>query len=359
MWHYAIRTMADADFCQQRSIKQRTNNPLSRFSLDSINPYLTKQFTKQQLDMRRKVEILKYSANKSSAQTNNLTKREKFALLVRGGFGNTAGLNIGKRGNANCTEDATAPTPTSSCNVPGPVIYLQADESVPLYNYSGFNIRTYPNYVPDNATPWQFVVNPDVPIDNDPTASNPAYYLIINNVINYPQHSFNVVAPIEITFSGTVPVTTTQPTYLYAPVNIKILSAKLNAYYNSNFSNSVEIVDNSVSNLIDGPTLPEVAFNVLPNYVGTFISTQFFGTLEFNGLTLYTAPTYVYGFKLDLTIGVSSGGDIYANNFRNYTNFRFDIVGNPAEYRNLVRGCNVSIATGTFNKPSSISGVAI
>lgn len=351
--------MADTDFCQQRSIRQLNNVPLSRFDLNSINPYLTKQFTKKQLDMRRKVEILKYSANKSSSQTNNLTKREKFALLVRGGLGNATSLNVGKRGNANCVEDSTAPTPTSSCNVPGPVIYLQADESVPLYNYSGFNIRTYPNYVPDNATPWQFVVNPDVLIDNDPTTSNPVYYLIINNVINYPQHSFNVVVPIEITFSGTVPVATTQPTYLVETVNIKILSATLNAYYNDNFSNSTEIIDKSVSHLIDGPTLSEVAFNVLPNHVGTFTSTQFFGTLEFNRLILYTAPTYVYRFKLDLTVGVSAVGDIYANNFRDYTNFRFDIVGNPTEYKNLAIGCNVSVLTGTSNITASISGVAI
>jgi hypothetical protein len=354
--------MADTEFCQQRSIQQLNNVPLPRFNLDSTNPYLTQKYTKSQLDMRRKVEILKYSANKSSTQTNSLTKREKFALLIRGGFRTPSSLNIGKRGNSNCVEDATVPTPTSSCDVPGPVVYLQEDATVPLYNYSGFNIRTYPNYVPDNINPWQFVANSDIAIDNGTTSSNPSYYLIINNLIDYPQYSYNITTPIGITFSGSVPVAQTQPAYLSETVHIKITTATLDVYYNNNLAKAIKLIDLSVLPII-GSTLPDVSFNVAPNYVGTFASTQFFGTLAFNGVVLYTAPTYVYSFKLNLTARVTTDNlitdDYYANNFRDYTNLNFTIISNPTASENLAQGCNVSVLTSTYNPGAILSGVPV
>ena len=94
-------TTTDSSFCVQRSLAQLNNVPLTRFT--PINPYRTTPYTKMQLDMRRKAEILKYSANKSASQTNNLTKKEQFALLVKGGLSRTQ-ANIQSNSNAviNC-----------------------------------------------------------------------------------------------------------------------------------------------------------------------------------------------------------------------------------------------------------------
>jgi len=49
---------------------------------DITSPY--PQYTADQLNMRRKAEILRYANNRQNTKTNNLTKKEQFALLARG-----------------------------------------------------------------------------------------------------------------------------------------------------------------------------------------------------------------------------------------------------------------------------------
>ena len=108
--------------------------PPIRFSL--VSPY--PNFTQSQLDMRRKAEILKYNGNNQNTKTNNLTKKELWSLLSKNKTNSkisqyTVSNNIfGKT----CVSDAKKPTLTSSCDVPGPIIYLHNDPDIPLYNYN-------------------------------------------------------------------------------------------------------------------------------------------------------------------------------------------------------------------------------
>ena len=51
---------------------------------ETISPYDNPNLTKAQLDMRRKAEILKYSNNRQNTKTNNLTKKQHWAMLARG-----------------------------------------------------------------------------------------------------------------------------------------------------------------------------------------------------------------------------------------------------------------------------------
>lgn len=106
--------------------------PPSRFNL--VNPY--PHFTQSQLDMRRKVEILKYNGNKQNTKTNNLTKKEHLALLSRGRTNSQISQYTIFNNTKVCVSDLTKPTITSSCNVPGPLTYLQYNPDVPLYNYN-------------------------------------------------------------------------------------------------------------------------------------------------------------------------------------------------------------------------------
>ena len=200
---YITRThinMTDASFCQQRTLRQMYNVPLARFT--PTNPYASGQFTKMQLDMRRKAEILKYSANKSSTQTNSLTKKQQFALLIKGGIASPSQA-VMKSDSVTCAADELILTPTSACDVPGPVMYLYNDETVPLYNYSEFNTRTYAEFVPTNQGNWQFIVQSDVLLNNNGTSN--IYYLIINNKINQPLYTYNIVTPVAITIAGSIP----------------------------------------------------------------------------------------------------------------------------------------------------------
>ena len=113
-----LATVANALEQRREYLLRRT--PFVRNEI--VSPYST--FTKMQLDMRRKVEVLKYKKN--STQARNLTAKEKQAQILRGNY----------RGNVlYCADDKNIPVKTSSSDVPGPIITLQEDPTVPLYNY--------------------------------------------------------------------------------------------------------------------------------------------------------------------------------------------------------------------------------
>ena len=110
--------------------------------------YDSTKYTPQQLDERRKCEILKYKKNAS-----NMTKKEQFAAAARGtllpkrGFAiqtdtttnpNIAGLE--QVGNLFiCPQRVNRCSSTTDCDIPGRPITLCYDPEVPLYNYA----RTY------------------------------------------------------------------------------------------------------------------------------------------------------------------------------------------------------------------------
>ena len=134
----------------QKRSKALVNIPPTRFTLGTPYP----NFTQSQLDMRRKAEILKYNNNQQNTKTNNLTKKELWSLLSKGKTNSkvsqyTISNNI--FGNT-CISDIIKPTLTSSCDVPGSLIYLHYDPDVPLYNY---NItRTFGTEPNSNTSLW-------------------------------------------------------------------------------------------------------------------------------------------------------------------------------------------------------------
>ena len=122
--------------CAVRANTFLHNVPPTRYT--PLNPY--PQFTQLQLDMRRKCEIFKYAGSGGIQQTNSLSKKQQYSLLV----GNT---NKASRGTQyTCMQDRTLPTLTSACDVPGPIRILTYDPSATLYNYSSqTNSRNYPS----------------------------------------------------------------------------------------------------------------------------------------------------------------------------------------------------------------------
>lgn len=107
------------------------NVPLDRIT--PVSPYPT--FTRIQLDMRRKVEILKYENNATNTKTNNFTKKQQWSMLVNGTTKNASQVKIRDKLVPICPLDDLIPTLSSASDVPGKVIILQLDPSVPLYNY--------------------------------------------------------------------------------------------------------------------------------------------------------------------------------------------------------------------------------
>jgi hypothetical protein len=277
--------MTDPNFCAQRIAMQLFRKPLPRFDLNSINPYLSKTYTKEQLDMRRKAEILKYSANRSSTQTNSLTKKERFALLSRGSYVQP-NQQVLSRGAQDCPADDAIPTPTTASDVPGPVMYLYNDETVPLYNYSSFGLRAYPDYVPTNSDNWQLVSPPDVALNYDaPPETN---YLVIYNTVDKPAfYTYKITIPIGILVSGTSTATS-------GPITATITNVRLTAYYND----SLYATYNYDPDMVGG-------FSITGT--GVFSAKRFLGNAVFPNVRLYASPTFIYSFKCRVTLTAPSG----------------------------------------------------
>ena len=142
---------------QQKRERALANRPPTRFL--AISPYRNYAFnddgtvnnfessstgyTKNQLDMRRKVEILKYD-KRNGKQTSS----QRYATLVKG---------LGRRININTAENIRSitqcdliPKPLSSSNVPparngsGRNQMLVMQPSIPLYNYN-VQVGAFPN----------------------------------------------------------------------------------------------------------------------------------------------------------------------------------------------------------------------
>jgi hypothetical protein len=71
------------NFCVLKKTQALNNVPTPPREELQPNPY-TLGFTQEQLNMRRKYEILQYPANMQSTQTNKLTQKQAFSLAVRG-----------------------------------------------------------------------------------------------------------------------------------------------------------------------------------------------------------------------------------------------------------------------------------
>lgn len=107
------------------------------------SPYPT--FTQEQLNMRRKVEILKYN---SQTISKKMTKTQRWSLVAKG-----------KYVEVDIAPNCEIPTLTTGCDVPGPPMLLYLDSSVPLYNY---NTQTYSgmNTIPMEAVTYIKTISP-------------------------------------------------------------------------------------------------------------------------------------------------------------------------------------------------------
>jgi hypothetical protein len=172
--------------CEQRKQFQLYNIPPIRF--EPISPYPA--FTQDQLNMRRKTEILKY--NKNSTQGPRLTQKQKLAATFRGGF-NPARVV--------CPTDYKIPVLTSAAGVPGPPMYLVEDPDVPLYNYIK-DTNAYAENLYEDNTQWVFSPNA-----NQLCANNNKYIevakLIIRKPIQEAYTRFTYRTPVLFRMRGT------------------------------------------------------------------------------------------------------------------------------------------------------------
>jgi hypothetical protein len=276
--------------CDQRKLLQLFNKPLPRYT--PISPYPA--YTQFQLNMRRKAEILRYSSNTSSSQTNNLTRKEKWAKLA----------NAKNNKIVYCPNDLALPTLSSSCDVPGPITVLYHDKTIPLYNFASNNVT----YAVDNTTEiinytYKMNNNTVIPFNTETSIAT----LYIQNNENTPIHTFSIETPIAFYVTGSrinkIP-----------PYDLQILlsSISLITYYSGQEtlvlhdppSYKFTTMNTPINITLKPPSTPT------PFSFSTFI---YAGILKISNINLYTEPGFIYDIKLSFNSSIST------NNTRNST----------------------------------------
>lgn len=289
--------------CYQTRERQLYNTPAPRVT--PINPYELKESTdpnynfniyNNQLNMRRKAETLSYH----KVQSNGITKNGKYSKIV----------SINYRGkNLYCPADDTIPTPTSSCDVPGPIQYLYKDNSIPLYNFAT-NINAYSLITQQTSPEWSFYPIPDVfckPYTDSFTETTIAK-LIINDTVKSSYNTFNFSTPISIYASGS--------NLLYSSFDISFNMSYMPTC-------SVYFSNNKVNNISPMATSPTNIVSIHGSKRNTTYSAYiYYGMVNVTNLTLYTEPGFVYDIKMsfplriipsDSSVGSNSFFGIYCN----------------------------------------------
>jgi hypothetical protein len=318
----------------QKSRFQLLNIPPQRYNNLANNPYTlnypgtSRKFTKQDLDMRRKVEVLKYSANNSSTQTNRFTKAEIYAQVISGKYQQRTYSNSYITENTKNNQLTTCPTiytPTSACGVPGPVMYLYEDTNVPIYNYT---TNTDSNYgiltqgINPYGTTWDYTKDTNK-ADNSIITSLFIYY---ND--DEPFKTFTITTPIVITFNGTkIPSSSSRITFNIDTVTTSIL------YNSSTYTPTQSLIHTFTTNTIN--------IDILSNSSSTFSGTCYLGSLEIKNIVLPIQKGYIFDIKplVNYTITNLNTNVVVSN---------LNIIFNPTNFYRSATNCNI---TGDITNP--------
>jgi hypothetical protein len=378
-----VFTFSLPSYCQQRQQRLQFTNPPPRYT--PISPYDPSNggFTQQQLDMRRKAETLKYSNNKSSTKTNNYTKGQLWSQLVNGNSNVQRNVNYPNRnivvqdytgayqtitikypdnlsivpttrylidsyGNAyintnayqiagqtgyyyvtlipnglvpDCVIKDNAPTPSSSCDVPGPIVYLYNDPTIPLYNYVK-NTAAY-SYDSNNATTAPYLLKPysDVALINGQNGT--FLTMLVTDKTNNSLQTFSVDIPFSINVLGRdLHGTNAKQSHWHFPnLYTGLYYIELGVSYNGNsvpfqtppvvslntasqsggqiltYSNGAYSGDASLLRVLNF----DVSFASLPTGPSDYYSASLYaGILSISNIVLPTQPGYVYDFFIQI-----------------------------------------------------------
>ena len=331
----------------QKGRRALYNVPIARFTITS--PYPT--FTKTQLDMRRKVEILKY-ANQNS-QSNGTSKSQRWVNIVsgKGARRNISQSTANTSANLVCASDEYIPTLTTACDVPGPPIYLTYDPTVPLYNY--IIDTTYAMQNKTNPAIWNIYTTNELTIYQDgegaisTSLSNRALQqinelgsLIINDTIPSPTTTFTFTIPIGIWCTGVY--INSDPPINIPEIDISINSIDLIVNYNGVRQLTQPVYNSNNPGLYGLSNL-----TVNPNLTNSqmFFAIQYVGMITIPNLTLATQPGSIYNLQLSIQYG--------------YRDITSNANNQPADIQGFKAGifCNLSQANQNISENPSITDI--
>jgi hypothetical protein len=278
--------------------------------------------TLDQLNMRRKAEILQYNPNRQSNQTNSATKTQKFALLVNApprinNWNRVA--NNANDGIPGCSDDLT-PVPTSSSDVPGPIMNLIYDKNIPLYNYiNPIQTRGYTdvtNVLPN--TEFQFNYTKNILIqESTPTDVISVYFKDLNEQSQTVPLSFTI--PLGVYMSGTIPTSNS------ASMTITLTNITVGLYLNDGLITTIPITNPSNS----------IVFNV-SGKTGNFKFLKYLKNISATNYQVTVQRDMIYTIKINYTLTIAN----YVST--NFSNISFGIVANMDYSQGTIENCNVT-----------------
>lgn len=299
----------------QKTRFQILNIPPVRYDNLAKNPYQTPSpsgllYTKFDLDMRRKAEILKYSSNRMGTQTNNLTRAQIYAQSATTGRyqQRTYSQQFINENTQNgilvvCPSGTIIKTPSSASGVPGPPIMLYDDETVPLYNFTNANAGAYGiinQATNPYTTPWDFTNILNILA---PYISGSVIYTTITSLyiisVDSPYYIFAVSVPLALSITGTYQTGIT--TRNYADDNalrIQIYSVSMNIKY----SYSTVTLNYPVNYQYN--TVPmDISVNLTS--ASAFSASCYFGLLNVSNIHLPTQQGFIYDIQFDINYQIS------------------------------------------------------
>lgn len=294
----------------QRKKAQVANVPPPRYDNLAESPYLL-GYTQFQLNMRRKAEILEYSASKTSSKTNNFTRSERWKQVVSG---SSQRRNLSQSyieentipGTDNfvqtCPSGTILLTPTYASNVPGPITNLYNDPNIPLYMY-GVNANSYAIINKESDTS-QFTYdnglnNLNKFLNNNTRRENGVLLtsIYIKNILT-SNYTFIVKFPISIFMTANVRSTLPMPSNYRESFT---LSFNRNYPFQPYVFYGMQPVNINLDNtLIYTPDKKSVTFDISmspnPNDPNnrSFYANQLLGMYEWYQINLQTQSGYIY-----------------------------------------------------------------
>lgn len=335
----------------------------SNVRFEDVSPYIKDQsgnliYTPQQLDMRRKAEILKYK----TPNTGNIQKN-KYSQLSRST----------KRNNTACA-NTNLLIPTSSSNVPGKVMNLTEDPNIPLYKYYSQQEQfRFQNLAYDNFKRI-FDIFPINNIIVDVENNEPAGDIILLNP-NTPQLTFDFTFPICINYNAnyTLPSSTTYPegNSAITAFNISIFSAELQIFYSDTLIQTKILPFSSITPTDTDLSKTTFTCSTIFDEPGSTSTNgpvnlqTYMGILQFKNITLASVTQYVYSLKINVKLnysefdsqpGAAARSNVNGNNVssigeRNLTNVSYNSVINIENSSVTAFNANTNCNFELFNNP--------
>jgi hypothetical protein len=286
--------MGDSDACSQRQIFLMAKSLLPKNRIEmQASPYEDTSYTQFKLDMRRKAEILQH--NRNASKVGGFTKNQKYSISINKNA--KSAYNIA----TTCGSDLYLPSLSSSCDVPGPVITLQYDPDVPLYNYAE-NTDAYGILTPDTIDKWIDKVNNNIPAFSG--VETTFIDTLAIGVLDTNPTSFIISVPIGIYVEGIA-------TGASASGSVKLSSVVITVYYN----NALVTLTSTPTIKLNGVALPQATTSQYTVDMSgpSFSGSQYIGNLSISNLVLPTQYGFVYTIKITCTTSVTSQVGTYTN----------------------------------------------